>query len=174
MQVKYDEKRQENKFYGTMLNFERENPSRVPILFRQWFTEQQKAVDSALFSSEDAEVLQQNLDAQQNEDDAAQDFRSDTPARTEDAADLHACGGEQKRYRADEADGRDDVDLQRRERDADGERVDAGGDGEREHGARARRGTLHIRLAEGLTDHISADQREQDERDPVVDRLDVG
>ena len=58
-----------------------------------------------------AQVLQQDLDAQQDQDDTAQQLRLALVFRAEDAADLHAQGGKQESDHADEADRGQDADL---------------------------------------------------------------
>lgn len=91
----------------------------------------------------------------------------------EDIADLDADDGEDKGGGADEGDGRNDAYLQEGEGDADGQRIDAGGDGKQNHIAR-RHGAVHafLLLIQGLPDHVESDDAQKDKCDPVVDGSD--
>ena len=80
---------------------------------------------------ENAEVLEQDLQAHEDQHDAADKLRARLVLCAEDVADADADGREDKGRHADEADGRNDVDLQEREGHADRERVDARGDRDR-------------------------------------------
>ena len=123
---------------------------------------------------ENAEVLEQDLQAHEDQHDAADKLRARLVLRAEDVADADADGREDKGRHADEADGRDDVDLQERKGHADGERVDARGDRERQHGLDAEGIVQLVGAFARLLDHVRADQREQHEGDPVVEILDEG
>ena len=122
-------------------------------------------------------MLQQDLAAHEDQDDAAGELRPGLILQAEDVADLQSGGGEDKGGAADEADGGHDVDpRQQGEGDAHGQGVDAGGDGQEQHGlegegAVVRPGLLVI--GQGLLHHAAADEAEQDEGHPVVDGGDV-
>ena len=65
---------------------------------------------------------------------------------------------------------------QERERDADGERVDACRHGQHQHRLERERAVVLLRcfLAQALAQHVPTDERQQHECDPMVDRRDVG
>ena len=119
-------------------------------------------------------MLQKDLYAQKDQDDAAGQLCLALVPGAEDAADLHAQGGEQEGDDADEADGWQDADLQKGEGHAHGQGVDAGGDGHDQHGLEAQGGVYVLRvLVQGLPDHVGADEHQQYHGDPVVHRGDV-
>ena len=73
-------------------------------------------------------MLEQDLETDQNQDDAARQLGLGLVARAEEIADLETDCGEQERRDADERDGQWNVDVgQQGKRDADGQRVDARG-----------------------------------------------
>ena len=120
-------------------------------------------------STNDAQVLEQYLKADEDEDDAAGEFRHGAGPGAEHAAQVEAGDGEDEGDAADEADRGDDVNAEEGEGDAHGQRVDTGGDGQRQHGLDAKGGVELLRRAAGLADHVCADERKQDEGYPVVE-----
>lgn len=123
--------------------------------------------------SEHAEMLEQDLNAHKDEHSAAEQLRAGFVLEAEHMADLDADAGQHEGRRTDKADRRKDADLKKGKGDADGERIDAGRDGQRQHRAERKRvaEVLLIVLAR-LADHVRADEAEQNERDPVVDACD--
>ena len=122
------------------------------------------------------EVLDEDLDADRDQRQAADNLHS--PA--DRAADALAQQDGQKRQRArDQADhdaGEPDAAAEHRQRQADRERVDARRD-RQQHQRRAPAGVapqVLLDSADRRPDHPPADEGEQPERDPMVDRLDVG
>ena len=114
-------------------------------------------------------VLDEDFDSDQNQDDAAGDFRGLFIARADEVADVQAGAGDDGGDRADEQHGK--VDVHRADHGegyADGQRVDAGGNGHHEHRPERERIVLRFFLAEGLANHVRADQRQKDEGDPVI------
>ena len=82
--------------------------------------------------SQDAEVLHQDLQADEDQDDAARELRLGLVLEAEQIADLQSRGGTDERRYADQTDRQRHIDVrQQRERDADGQRVDARG--QRQH-----------------------------------------
>lgn len=100
-------------------------------------------------------------------------------ARAEAVAHDDADEREDKGRAADDERGSHDVDLQKREADADGQRIDAGGDGEHEQLAQVellRGGFVICLLAPShgsIPEHLAADEGKQSEGDPMVNRRDV-
>ena len=118
-------------------------------------------------------MIEQNFGSQQDEDDAAREFGLAFILGAEDVSKLDPRGGKQKGDHADETYGRDDTLDEEGERDADGQRVDAGGDGERQHHPKAHGGALRLFLpGQRLADHVAADEQQQSERNPVIHRGD--
>lgn len=123
--------------------------------------------------SEHTEVLEQDLSTHKDEHSAAEQLRAGFVFKPEHMADPNADARQNKGRRADKADRRKDADLKKGEGDADGERVDAGRDGQRQHRAeRERVAEVLLILLARLADHIRADQAEQHKGDPVVDACD--
>ena len=120
-------------------------------------------------------MLQQDLGTQQDEQDAAEKFGAETIARAEHRADLHADGGGHEGDAADDSEGQRQIDGgQEAEGDADGQRVNAGGDGHEEHHAEGKRcvGLLLIGM-EGLPYHTDTDDTQEKEGHPVIIRIDI-
>ena len=119
-------------------------------------------------------MLQEDLEAQEDQDDAAGELRLALVFGAEDAADLHAQGGQEEGDHADEADGGQDPHLQKSEGDAHGQGVDAGGHRHDQHGFEAQGGIRMLRvLVSGFPDHVNADEGQQYHGDPMVHRGDV-
>ena len=76
------------------------------------------------------QMLKQNLEADEDEHNAAHDGGGLFVARAKDAANRHAGNGEDEGRDAYERHGGNDVDGKRGERDAHGQGVNRGGDGE--------------------------------------------
>ena len=122
--------------------------------------------------SQDAEVLQQDLQADEDQDGAAYKFRAVLVPRTEQVAHEHTGHGDGKRGTADEGgrgvDG--DGQLHHGEADAYGQRVDAGGDGQHQKlpvpQLRRLRFLLFLLCGQALADHAAADPGQQHKGDP--------
>ena len=116
-------------------------------------------------------MLKQDLRAEQDEDHAAGELGLALVAQAEHVAEPDAGRGKDEGDRADERHGGHDTRAgQERERDADGERVDARGDGQQEHGLECKRAVeLVLIFGQRLADHVAADDAQQYERDPVID-----
>ena len=123
---------------------------------------------------EQAEVLKEDLEAHEDEHDAAGHFGFRLILGAENIADLDADGGEYEGGDADEQHGRYDVDLQEGEGDADREGIDAGGYGEGEHRFEGEGAVEFVCTLTGFLDHVGTDEGEQDEGDPVVKAFDHG
>ena len=113
------------------------------------------------------------------EDRAARDRRRPLPPRAEDIARAHAHKRERKGRDADDGDRRDDVDLQKREAQPHGKRIDARGDGEHEQLlhvelVRTSPGLILFILMEGVPQHLAADKCEQRKGDPGGNGRHVG
>ena len=122
-----------------------------------------------------AQMLKQNLQADQNQDDAACQLCLRLVAQAEEIADPKSGGGTEKRGDADQTDGQRHIDVrQQRKRDADSQRVDARGQRHQQHCFERKRGACFRFLpGEALLDHVRADSGQQHERDPVVKGCDV-
>ena len=114
-------------------------------------------------------MLQQNFTAQQHQNHAAGQLRPAFALFAHDAPGSHADGRQDKGGYTDKTDGGDDIHLQKGEGNAHGQGVNAGGDGQREHGFTGEIG-LHTLLVvlSGLPDHIDADDGQQHKGDPMV------
>ena len=125
--------------------------------------------------ADDAEVLEQDLQADEDQDDAARELRLGLVLEAEQIADLQSRGGTDERRYADQTDRQRHIDVrQQRERDADGQRVDACGQRQQEHRLEAERVVaVGLFLGQALLDHARADGGQQHERDPVVKGCDV-
>ena len=75
------------------------------------------------------QMLQQNLEADEDEHDATHDGGGLFVARAKGVADRYAGNGEDKGRDANERHGGNDIDRERGKRDAHGKRVNRGGDG---------------------------------------------
>ena len=115
-------------------------------------------------------MLQQNLDAQQDQHHAARKLRRRLVPRAEYVANTNARRRKGKGHAANEQHGRHNIHLQKCKGDTDCERVNAGRHRKRQHGAEAKRVIQALRPGPRLLDHAAADQREQQKRDPVIDR----
>lgn len=123
----------------------------------------------------DAQVFQKDFDTHADEDDAACNLRLGLVTKTKDVPDLHADGGEQEGGNPDEGDCGYDVHFQKSEGDANGQGVNAGGQGKQEHGLE-RQGVVRFFLlfGQGLPEHGDANEGEQYESDPVIDGGNIG
>lgn len=101
-------------------------------------------------------MLEQDLNAHKDEHSAAEQLRAGFVLEAEHMADPNADAGQHEGRRADKADRWKDADLKKGEGDADGERIDAGRDSQRQHRAERKRvaEVLLIVLAR-LADHGS-------------------
>ena len=72
---------------------------------------------------------------------------------------------------ADDQHRNNDVDGQQGEAEADGQRVDAGGHGQAQHDRQAHAAAAHAAVAAAprFADHLAADERQQDEGQPMVE-----
>ena len=134
-----------------------------------------KTARAFLLKRENPQVLQQNLEAHENQDDAPRQLRPGLVAKAEDVAHLQPRSGEEESGDADEGHGGEDMYIrQQGEGDAHRQGVDAGGHGQEEHGAEAE-GIVMTFLVPGkaLPDHVSANEGQEDECDPVVKGADI-
>lgn len=119
-------------------------------------------------------MLQQDLDTHDDQDDAAGKLCLGLVFQAKNISDLDADNRERERNDADEGYGGNDADLQEGVGNADGERIDAGGDGEEEHCLEID-GVIRglFLFGEGFLHHIGADQCKEHKGNPVVDGGDV-
>ena len=126
---------------------------------------------------QDAQMLQQDLQTDQDQDDSARQFRLGLIARAEHIADPHADRGEDEGCDTDQADRRKNRNLQECEGDAYGERVNACGDGQGKHVLCVQRSVWIFRRAvlflESFPQHGEPDDAQERESDPMVDRSDI-
>ena len=114
-------------------------------------------------------MLQQDLDAHQHQHHAAEQLRPGLVLRAENIAHLQTDGGQHKGDHADEQHRRHNLHLQEGKGHAHGQRVDAGGDGQGQHGSEGEGIVQLLLLAlEGLADHVAADDPQQHKGDPVI------
>jgi len=73
-------------------------------------------------------VVEKDLDPDADQDETAGDFGGLTELRANPLTYSHACESEQERNCTDQEHGLRDADVDEGQADADGERVDAGGD----------------------------------------------
>ena len=107
----------------------------------------------------------------QDQDDPAQDAGVFLQQGTQLAAEIDRRKAEHEGRYPDDRDAGQDVHLQKSKGDADGECVDAGRYGQKQD---VRQSEIAVRIiliftADRLTDHVAADEGEQDEGDPVID-----
>ena len=120
-------------------------------------------------------MLHENAGAHEHENGAAHELGLALEAGAEHTAHPGAQRGQGKGDDADEAHSGNDVHLQEGEGDAHGQCVDAGGDGQRQHGPETEAAVEALLLVlPGLTDHVQTDQTQQGKGDPVVDADDDG
>lgn len=114
-------------------------------------------------------VLHQDLRPDGDQHQTARQFRPGLESGTEKATHPDSDGGEEKRGRGDDGRGLDHIHIQKCEGNAHRQRVDAGGHRKGQHGQRlkGRIGT-GIRFP-GFHNHLSADERQQQEYDPMVE-----
>ena len=119
-------------------------------------------------------MLQQDLDTHDDQDDAAGKLCLGLVFQAKNISDLDADDRERERNDADEGHGGNDADLQEGVGNADGESIDAGGDGEEEHCLEID-GVIRglFLLGEGFLHHIGTDQCKEHKSDPVVNGGDV-
>lgn len=86
----------------------------------------------------------------------------------EKAAYLNADCGQDKRGCRNNGSGFKNVDLQEGKRDPHSQRVNAGGNGQRQHGQRLERGVGTGIRRPGFFDHFAADEDQQNKYDPMV------
>ena len=113
-------------------------------------------------------MLQQDLAAHQHQNDAAGQFRTGFVAGAEPMADGNAHGRKAEGDHADEADGGHNVHRQEGKGHAHGQRVDAGGHRQGEHGGGAKLAVQLLRLGAGFTNHVSADEYQQGKGNPMI------
>ena len=116
---------------------------------------------------EQAQVLQQDLQADEDQDHAPGDLRLRLVLQAEDVPDVDAQGRQQKGGHADETGGRQDANRKEGKGDAHSQRVDAGGHSQQQHGAHSQIVAELLGLLR-LPDHAQADDRQQGEGDPVI------
>ena len=119
-------------------------------------------------------MLKQNLEADEDEHDAAHDGGRLFVARAKGMADRHAGDGEDKGCDAYKRYSGHDVNRERRKRDAYGQGVNRGGNGENQVFYQVNLlGILVVALAlvlgKGLPQHLAADEGQKDKGDPMVD-----
>ena len=120
-------------------------------------------------------MLQKYLEPDQNEHDAAQNIRFVRKAGTEAVADGDTREGNAERDRADKEHRGQNVGVQKCERNARSERVNAGGYGEHEHAPNGKRvtGFAFPVLFEAVNHHLAAEKTQQRKRDPMVELCDI-
>lgn len=120
-------------------------------------------------------MLQQDLDAHEDQDHAAGQLGFGAEAGAEDSAHPRTRAGQDEGGHADEQDGGEDIHLEEGEGNAHGQSIDAGGQRHGQHGL-GREGAIHtaVILLPGLPDHVDADDAQQNEGDPVVNGYDHG
>ena len=125
-------------------------------------------------------MLQQDFNAQQHQDHAAGQLRPLFVPGAEPAAHRHTRNGNAERGGADDAAGRQNGGIKKRESNSDCQSINAGSDSHEKKflvvQTRADGGVLGLVLlaGESLPQHIAADEHQQDEGDPVVKALDSG
>lgn len=120
-------------------------------------------------------MLQQDLDADQHENRAAGNARLLAEARAKPRAQRHAGNGEHERRRPDDQHGRDDRNLQKGERDAHRQGVDARGKRKQQKRHQPRAAALcgFLLAAQRFHDHLAADEQQQRKHDPVIQLRDI-
>lgn len=114
-------------------------------------------------------MLNQDFEADQKQDDAAGTLGPGFVARAKYGTDLHANYGNQEGDASDKCDRRKNAYFQECEGNADCQRIDAGRDGEKQHGLYVHGRITGFRLLfQGFFDHVKADDAKQNEGDPVV------
>lgn len=120
-------------------------------------------------------MLDQDLAADQDQNDAAHKLCKGFVLRSEHIAHLHAESGQEEGDDADEGNGGNDGDVRQKcKGHANRQRIDAGSNGKQQHFLEGKRGVGALfLLGEGLPDHVGADEHQKHESDPVVDGGDL-
>ncbi len=120
-------------------------------------------------------MLQQNLDTDQHKDRAAGNARLLAKARAKPRAQRHAGNGKHERRCPDDQHGRDDGHLQKGERDAHRQRIDARGKRKQQKRYQPRAAVLRgfFLAAQRFHDHLAADEQQQRKHDPVIQLRDI-
>lgn len=120
-------------------------------------------------------MLQQDLAAHEDQHHAAQQLGLALVLGAEHIAHLQADGREDKGDHANEQHRPEDIHPQEGKGDAHGQGIDAGGNGQGDHGFEGEGIVqLFLFLAQGLADHVAADEAQQHKGDPMVDADDEG
>ena len=117
------------------------------------------------------QVLDEDLGSHEDQDQAAGELGFGFVADAEKVSGEDSGDGEQEGGHADKGDGGADLYLQEGEGYADGQSIDAGGNGQNDHGAEIDgRVQIFFVVVEGFLNHIDADDGQQDKGNPVVKR----
>lgn len=115
----------------------------------------------------------QNFETDQNQDDAAGPFCFGLVEDSEYSADFNADHGKYERGAADKADCLQNPDIQKCESDADGQCVNAGGYGQKQHGFDIDGGITGLSLmVHGFLHHVKTNDAKQNKRNPMIVRFD--
>ena len=118
-------------------------------------------------------MFDQDLRPDQDEDDAPEDPCVFFQHFAQTAAQIDRQETEDEGRNADGEDAGEDVDLQKGKGDADGKGIDAGGDSQQQDMPQGQIVVLFLCIFFAcITDHVDADDPQQQEGDPVIDRGD--
>ena len=114
-------------------------------------------------------ILHQDLQPHAHQHQPSGQLRFALEADPEGGPHLHPGGGDDEGAHPDEGDGREDIHPEDGEGDPHRQGVDGGGHRQHQHGQGGQGGVAVLLLpAQGLPDHVPADEGEQDKGDPVV------
>ncbi len=114
-------------------------------------------------------MLEENFEAHQDQHKASDQLGSGAVSGAEGAAQSYADCGQDKGNTSDKTDGGNDLYLQKGKGNPHGQRVNAGGYGQRKHGFDGKGVVQRLRFPAGFPDHVESDESQKEEGDPVID-----
>ena len=125
------------------------------------------------YGSDQSQPLEENLQANENQDDTAQPFRTGLITQAEETADLDAHSRTDKGRQANTGRGVDDRNAHEGKGHAHCQGIDARSNGQEEHSTCGER-RIFFFFATSLADHVSADEDENETGNPAVVAHDIG
>ena len=119
-------------------------------------------------------MLKEYFDSHEHKDQPPRQFRLTAEAGAKESAYLDPRSGQKKGGQTDEGDGGQDIHLKKGESDPHRQRVDAGRQRQREHGAEGEGAVYVLALFTGLPHHVDTDDGQKEKGDPVVHCGDEG
>ena len=167
--------------FQQVVNFSNTNCGKKILLYQLYFHRMQKSLGTVTcpegffrLSGQDPQMLQQDLQADENQDHAAAQLRPGLEAAAEHTAHTHPHRRKHKGDGADQGSRPQDLPAghaQKGKADPHRQGIDAGGHRQGQHRPEAEGGIQFLLLgaAAGFPDHAAADEAEQYKGNPVVD-----